>query len=160
MNTVKKEDLIPGLLKRVEFIDDKFIGYTGEKYIYILDVLVSQINGTIINKYWILNKVDEETFIRISNNGGGFTFETAQIENIPMVDINGEPVYFYDQNGEPLTETISIENGVDENGDPIFIQSERKLLRINEFSRNVNQFVPILGDSISITIRRCLGEKI
>lgn len=159
MNTIKKQDLTQDLLKRVEFADDKFIGYTGDKYIYILDVLTSQTSGNIINRFWILNEIDDDTFIRIPNNGGGFTFETEQRNGSPFRNIKGENVLVY-ENGEVVTEEVEVQTGVDEEDNPIYETEIMPVLRLDEFTRNVQGFAPLLGDSIAITVRRYLGEKI
>jgi hypothetical protein len=158
-NTVNKSGLNQDLLKRVESIDNEFIGYNGDKYIYILDVLTSQISGNIINKFWILNEVDENTFIRIPNNSGGFIFETAQQDGTFFRDINGNPIPVY-QDGEIVTTTEQVQVGVDENNEPIFETKESPVFRLNEFTRNINGFAPVLGPSILITIKRYFGEKI
>lgn len=158
-NIVKKADLNTELLKRVESIDNQFVGYTGNKYIYILDVLISQTNGNIINKFWILNEINETNFIRIPNNGGGFMFETVQRDGKYFNDINGTPIPLY-ENGNIVTTVEQVVIGIDENGDNIIEDREVPAFRLSEFSRNINGFAPVLSDSILITIKRYLGEKI
>jgi hypothetical protein len=156
--TINKTELNSNLLKRVESIDNQFIGYNGDKYVYILDIEVSQIKGTIINKFWILNEVDENTFIRIPNNDGSFIFETRQSDGSVFRNINGEPIYIYD--GDLiLMEDIEVQVGEDENG-PIYEINERPVVRNKEFTRNIEQFAPVIGPAIEITIKRYLSEEI
>lgn len=160
MSVIKKQYLIQDLLKRVEYADDKFIGYNGDKYIYILDVLTSQTSGNIINRFWILNEINDNEFIRIPDKNGGFTFETVQQDGLALKDINGENVLIYDLNGNPLTNEIQVQTGTDEEGNPIYETENVPVLRTQEFTRNVQGFAPLLGNSIAITIRRFLGENI
>jgi hypothetical protein len=157
---VKKEDLDLDLLKRVESIDNKFIGYTGNKYVYILDCLISQRNATIINVFFILNEIDEDTFIAIPNKTGGFYYETSQEENRVMTDIDNNVIYIYDQSGNVVVEIEEVITGYDENGDPIIVEVENRILRYGDVKKNIKAFSPILVDPILKTIKRVLGEKI
>ena len=157
---IKKEDLDLDLLKRVESIDNKFIGYNGNKYVYILDCLISQRYGTITNVFYILNEIDENTFIAIPNKTGGFYYQTVQEENRVMTDIDNNVIYIYDENGDIVVEIEDVITGYDENGDPIIVEVENKLLRYGDVKKTIKAFSPILVDPILKTIKRALGEKI
>lgn len=157
---VKKSNLNEDLLKRVESIDNSFIGYTGEKYIYILDCLISQTNGTIINVFQILNKVDDDTFISIPNKVGGFYHQTSQEENRVMTDIDGNLIYIYNENGDVVIEMEEVIGGYNENGEPILVEVENRILRYGEVKKTIQAFSPVLVEPILKTIKRYLGEKI
>lgn len=157
---IKKEDLDLDLLKRVESIDTKFIGYTGDKYVYILDCLISQRNGTITNVFYILNEIDENTFIAIPNIVGGFYHQTIQEEDRVMTDIDNNVIYIYNQNGDIVVEIEEVITGYDQNGDPIIVEVENQVLRYGDVKKTIKSFSPILVDPILKTIKRVLGEKI
>jgi hypothetical protein len=125
---IKREQLIETLLKRVEYADDKFIGYDGDKYIYILDLEVSQRYGYIKNYFWVLNKINETDFLLIPNKGDGFVFSTHQEDNQSFIDINRNQ---------------------------ILLDGEQ---RLTEFSKNIDGFAPILSEPIFNTIQKYLGN--
>lgn len=125
---IKNEILRQPLLKRMETLDDKFPGFTGEKYIYILDLEVSQRYNYIKNNFWILNKISETDFIAIPNKADGFVFTTHQADGQSFTDIYGND---------------------------ILLDGEQ---RLNEFSRNIDGFAPILADPIFNTIDKYLGN--
>lgn len=151
---IKREILRETLLKRMESIDDNFAGFTGEKYIYILDLEVSQRYGYIKNHFWILNKINETDFIAIPNKADGFVFTTHQQDGVNMIDINNNNVLVRDENGEIMYEEMEYENdeGIVE------LISNTPLQRLNEFSRNIDGFAPILADPIFNTIDKYLGN--
>lgn len=125
---IKQEQLRESLLKRVEAIDNKFPGWIGEKYIYILDLEVSQRYNYIKNHFWILNKISETEFIALPNKGDGFVFTTHQSDNQSFTDINGND---------------------------ILLDGEQ---RLNEFSNNIDAFAPVLSGPIFNTIEKYLGN--
>lgn len=151
-NTIKLDKLNPKMLSRKAFADTLFTGYTGEIYTYVLDVLVSQTKGNIINKFWILSKVNEDTFIQIPNGSDGFIFETHQQDGNPLKDINNELILVKDLDGNILMEDIETENDF---GEIVIVQQE--LLRKEEFTRNIDQFADIIIPAVNVTIDRYLG---
>lgn len=152
---ILKENLNPHLLTRVESIDNKFIGYTGDKYVYILDIITSQIDGDIILKFWILNEIDETSFIRVPN-GNEFIFQTQQRDGHSFKSIDNEDILIYDEAGDIVTEEVIV--GQDEEGNDII--EMRPVLRVREFSRNIENFAPVLAPAIFTTVKRFLGETI
>jgi hypothetical protein len=150
VNVVKINSLNSNLLKRIESVDDAFIGYVGEKYIYVLGISVSEIDKEIIIKFNILNKVNGDTFIKIPSSETSFIFVSIQKDDSVFKDIDNEPILIYDENGVELTETVLIEDK----------EVERPILRLDEYTRNINLFASILSPSIETTCRRFLKEKL
>lgn len=155
MNTIKKSELNLELLSRKEYADNMFIGYNGEVYTYLLDVLTSIINGNIINKFWVLKKLDENTFLKVPNANGGFIYSTYQTDGSSFKDINETPIPMRDEQGNVIMEDVEIING---QGETVIVQHPK--LRLNEFTRNINLFAPQLAPSINITIDRYLGQNL
>lgn len=155
MNNLKESELNTKLLTRKPYLDNRFIGYEGELYVYVLDVLTSSISGNITNKFWVLKKNDDNTYLKVPTKRGDFIHRTFQEDGSFFKDINGEPIPIRDSEGNVLTESIEV---TDNEGNTT--TKSVPLFRKTEFSRNISNFAGSIIPAVNVTIDRYFGQEI
>ena len=119
--------------------------YGLDEYIYIKSFSYDD-NNNIKVKYYVLLKVDEDTFDLIpSVNKPNFEYSIA--DGKPFTDLDGYLVYKKDENGNVIFEDVE-EEVIDASGNTVTQIVSHPVKRLDDFTRNFQAFAALIIPSI------------
>lgn len=125
-----------------------------EEYVYIKSFSYDDNNSIKVN-FYLLAKIDEESFNLISNvSSPNYTYSIADGKS--FTDINGFKVYKKDVNGDVLYQDKEIES-TDTEGNTVTTIVTEPVERLDDFTRNFIGFSQLLIPSIFPDIDNYLG---
>lgn len=132
-------------LNRIDYADNIFPGATKTIYSYVLDLYVLRSKGCIVTVINILDKINDENFVKLPNSSGTFEFTIIQKDNTKFLNIKGEEVFEFNQERTQVLTT----------------QLDGKtvpLSRTLDFTKNVQAMYPIIKPGIQNNIANFLGN--
>lgn len=143
---------------KIDNLKSKSLSSTGEliyglpEYVYIKSFNYDD-NNTIKVQYYVLLKTSETEFDMITPPGKTF-FEYTIADGKPFIDNNGYLVYKKDENGEIMYEyTFEL----DEEGNETDVIITTPVKRLEDFTKNYNDFADIIIPAIFIDIKNHRG---
>jgi len=129
--------------------------YGLDEYVYIKSFKYDD-NNNIKVQYYVLLKVDEDTFDLIPSVTKPY-FEYSIADGKVFSDLDGYPVYKVDEQGNTMYEDVEVVSIDEETGEEVTTIESKPVKRLDDYTRNFQAFASLLIPSIFGDIKNHRG---